>query len=60
MPCSVRSEMAEQNLKTEIEKQEFMKDKYLCDIDEVYEIRNMSIDTLQDFIKFITNESIKN
>ena len=38
---------------TEEEKQEYFKNNYVCDIDEV-SLGDMSIATLQDYIKFIT------
>lgn len=41
------------NLKTEEQKQEYLKTSYICDIDEV-SIWDMSTNTLQDYIKFIT------
>lgn len=40
---------------TEEEKQEYFKNNYCCDIDEV-SLWDMSVSTLQDFIKFITRE----
>lgn len=42
-----------EKLETEEEKQEYMKINYLCDISEV-EIWDMSINTLQDYLKFLT------
>lgn len=51
----VRRFMELSKIKTEEEKQEFLKSNYLCDIDLIFESRVMSMNTFQDFINFITD-----
>ena len=51
----VRRFMELSKIKTEEEKQEFLKENYVCDIDLIFESKTMSMNTFQDFINFITD-----